>query len=371
MPFRLLWESRTSQGKRAYSRDWSKGARAYIRGNHDGQPYFESLETSDRAKAQTNFIKRSAEIIKESENSNRARGRCNFAYAVTLYFGTSDPTIKDPTGRIARIFDKLAMRFLDEIEQVELDKLARELRPTAGPKTLNREIYTPFIAVYNAAVEDGKAPRKQWRRPEGAYDVVPTNPPTDRDINRLISVAADCAAKSGRNKRTAARNRAALLTVTLTGERTTAVSRTIWRDIDFAAGTYFYPETKNRKQRFVHMPPLLIRALMAYAQLCTPQGASAPDPDAKVFGWETRSGMALMVRRARKKAGIGNVRPHDIGRHSFARRLTSGGMDRRRLKRAGNWESDAAVARYEHFELDEVAIAVRDIDTSDLDPSSD
>jgi len=365
--FKLLWQSRTQDGKRTYSERWSRGARAYIRGYHDGHSYFESLETGDRIKAQTNFTKRSAEIVKASEKPKSAKRRCNFAYAVTLYFGTADPAIKDPTNRIAKIFDKWATRFLDEIEQVELDKLARELRPSAGPKTLNREVYTPFISVYNAAVEAGKAPQRKWKRPDGANAVRPTNPPTDKDINKLILVAADSAAHSGRSPRTAARNRAALLTVTLTGERTTAVSKTIWRHIDFAAGTYYYPETKNRKERRVLMPPLLIRALKAYAELCTLEGALGPDPDARVFGWETRSGLSIMVRRARRKAKLGNVRPHDIGRHSFGRRLTAGGMDRRRLKKAGNWESDAAVERYEHFELDEVSMAVRDVDTTDLE----
>ena len=77
-----------------------------------------------------------------------------------------------------------------------------------------------------------------------------------------------------------------------------------------------------------------------YAKFCTPEGELTPDP----FGRETRTGLAQIVRRAQNKAKIGDVRPHDIGRHSFGRRLTAGGMDRRRLKKGGQFFSLVKIA---------------------------
>ncbi|MBS0270732.1 MAG: tyrosine-type recombinase/integrase [Proteobacteria bacterium] len=360
MPFKLLWESRTEAGKRKYSSDWSSGARAYLRGNYAGHAYFESLETGDRKLAQINFTKRAAEIVTETEARKRNKGRCNFAYAVTLYFGTSKPEERDPTGRISKIFDKWGTKFLDEISQVDLNNLAVELHPNAGPKTLNREVFTPFIAVYNAAVDDNRAPQKRWKRPDGCYKKAKTVAPGDADINKLIAAASDI---DGRNELKALRNRAAILTITLTGERTTAATVKLrWCDIDFTENTIYFPETKNGKERLVLMPPLLARTLATYKE------AANPKPDDIVFGWKTRFGISQMIQHARKKAGLTHYRPHDIGRHGFARRmLRKGGLKRPQLKRAGNWESDAAVERYEHFELDEIDFAVRDIDTSELE----
>lgn len=147
----------------------------------------------------------------------------------------------------------------------------------------------------------------------------------------------------------------------LTGERTTAATVKIrWMDIDFKANTIYFPKTKNGEERIVQMPPVLARALHELSKF----GSKAEDP---VFGWKTRFGMAQMIAHARKTAEIGTFRPHDIGRHSFGKRMTQkAGLRRPQLKAAGNWKSDNAVERYEHYELDEVSAAVRDVDTSEI-----
>lgn len=366
MPFKLVWETYEG-GKRRFSPHWSSGAKAYIRGHYAGQPYFESLRTSDRNIAKRDFALREAEIIKHHEASkHQIPGRCNFAHAVKIYMGTSDPKVVDPTGRIAKIVDAIDhKKFLDELSQTDLDDLAKKLRPKAGPKTLNREVYTPFISVYNAAVGDRKAPERRWRRPRGANDEFYTTPPTDEDISKLIDCAMDT---HGRGPKKAVRNRAAILFVTLTGERTSAVIKLLLNNVTLSdnpdgdpakdIGSVYFGKTKNGKPRRVQLPPILVRALREHIAV------NEVKPTDRLFGWTSRFALAQMIRKARKAAGLDAVRPHDVGRHSFGRRMTAAGLDRRQLKKAGNWDSDAAVARYEHLAEDVITETVRNVDTS-------
>ncbi len=357
MPFKLIWETRTQAGKRKYSEAWSRGAKAYLRGHHAGHPYFESLKTGNRSVAASNFAKRQAEIVKGSEEQ-QDQSKVNFAAAVKIYFGSGDPEKIDPTGRVARIFDQIAERMLATFNQTDLDELAKKLCPNAGPKTRNREVYTPFIAVFNAAARSGKVLERRWHRPKGAHDKISVNPPTDRQIARMIKAATN---PWGRTEWERARNKAAILTYTLTGDRTGALINVLWSHIDFDAGTIFFRKTKNDEPRTLLMPPLLTKALKDLAQ-------HGSDPKTRVFGWETRFGPARMIAYARKRAGLEHIRPHDIGRHAFGRRGRQQiGFDRAELKQAGNWKSDAAVEVYDHLALDEIKEKLRDVDTSELD----
>lgn len=357
MPFKLVWETRSEAGKRKFSEAWTRGAKAYIRGHHAGHPYFESLKTGNRALATQKFAARQAEIVKGAEDQQDTT-KVNFAACVQIYFGSEDPEKLDPTGRVARVFDQIAEVIMNRYGQTDLDELARKLYPNAGPKTRNREVYTPFIAVYNAAAAAGKVIERRWRRPKGANDVVPVYPPTDKQIARMIAAACS---KWGRTEWERLRNKAAILAYTLTGDRTGAIINVLWAHIDFDAGTIHFPKTKNTQPRTLLMPPALIKALKALAAL-------GCDPKERVFGWKTRFGPAQMIAHARQRAGIERVRPHDIGRHAFGRRgRRQIGFDRAELKSAGNWRSDSAASRYDHLDIDAIKERLRDVDTSELD----
>src|SRR5262249_31656420 len=158
----------------------------------------------------------------------------------------------------------------------------------------------------------------------------------------------------GRGPKKAIRNRAALLCIALTGERTSAVTNLVLEDVTLApnpdndpskdVGSVYFAATKNGKERTVQLAPILVRALREHIK---ENGIKAGK---RLFGWETRYALAQMVRKARKTAGLRWFRPHDAGRHSFGRRMTAAGLDRRELKKAGNWDSDKAVERYEHLD---------------------
>lgn len=356
MSFKLIWESRGADNKRTYSQTWSRDARAYLRGYHAGHPYFKSLKTRNRTIAAKRFAALQNDIIKGAE-ALEDNSVVNFAAAVKIYFGTSNPEELDPTGRVARIFDKFAERRLSAITQADLDALARELHPKAGPMTLNREVYTPFIAVYNSAANADKVIPRRWRRPKGAHRVKPINPPTDGDIRALVAAAT---LKEGRSEWERARNRAAIYCYTLTGDRTGPIIKLTWASISFTSNSIYFAETKNGEPRTVLMAPALREAIEELAK-------KPHTPGDRVFGWATRAGPSRMIARARATAGLGPMRPHDIGRHAFGRRARQSlKLDRSELMAAGNWKSSAAAARYDHMAMGTLMERVRDVDTTEL-----
>jgi integrase len=101
-----------------------------------------------------------------------------------------------------------------------------------------------------------------------------------------------------------------------TGMRRGEILKLRWRDVDFISNviTILALNTKTLTSRFVHMTPRLHTELEAIGPA---------DPDARVFG------VTHTVKRsfttARKKAGLLDVRFHDL-RHTAATRLVRGGM---------------------------------------------
>lgn len=57
-------------------------------------------------------------------------------------------------------------RLLHTIKQSDIDKLAGQLYPTAGPKTRLRQLYAPFRAVWNHAARQGWAEVRTWEVPK-------------------------------------------------------------------------------------------------------------------------------------------------------------------------------------------------------------
>lgn len=55
--------------------------------------------------------------------------------------------------------------YLSEINQEKLDTAARKAFPHVKPQTLNRQFYTPFIAVWNYGVKLEKCELRAWSRP--------------------------------------------------------------------------------------------------------------------------------------------------------------------------------------------------------------
>lgn len=69
---------------------------------------------------------------------------------------------------LTKVCDLLGGRKLKTIGQDDLDRSARKAYPGTQPETLNRQFYTPFIAVWNHAVRNRWAEPRKWQRPRKA-----------------------------------------------------------------------------------------------------------------------------------------------------------------------------------------------------------
>jgi integrase/recombinase XerD len=171
MPLRLT--------KRKGSNVW------YLRGTVRGIPVYESTGTHNKEAAEALRIKLESELLDESIHGKKST--VIFAEAVDSYLksGGSPKYLGAYTdGRWTGLLGHFFSTKLASIKQNELDAAARTLLPNVSPETLNRQIYTPFIAVWNHAVANDWAEVRKWRRPrkpkggnvETLYKRAGTNP---------------------------------------------------------------------------------------------------------------------------------------------------------------------------------------------------
>lgn len=131
----------------------------YLRGTLHGVSVFRSTKTADRRVAEAIRVRHEQDIQTAAAFGIEAAG--TFSQAVVKYL-----TAGGSPRYLDRINFAIGRRRLAEITQDDLDALARLLYPDAKPQTLNRHVYTPFIAVYSYAAGARLCPERKWRRPK-------------------------------------------------------------------------------------------------------------------------------------------------------------------------------------------------------------
>lgn len=130
----------------------------YIRGTVCGTHVYRSTKLTDRKLASALMARTSREI--EHAHAFGADVTKTFNDACDAYLASDgSPRFLYP---LRKHFGK---QLLKDISQPELDAAARKLYPSARHETLNRQVYTPFIAVWNFAAENDWARPRKWRRP--------------------------------------------------------------------------------------------------------------------------------------------------------------------------------------------------------------
>lgn len=151
----------------------------YLRGSVRGLHVYESTKTSNNAAAETIRILRERELLDESI----------FGRKVNVTFEQAAKAYIDGGGSkrfLPRLLAALGSRPLRKIKQNDLDLLARKLHPGAAPETINRQCYTPFIAIWNHAVTNEWADLRKWQRPRRARGTA-----ARRDLSRSGSQPVD------------------------------------------------------------------------------------------------------------------------------------------------------------------------------------
>lgn len=145
--------------RRADSPNW------WVRGTVRGISIFESTKIADRDVAETIRIIRERDLLEESIFGKKVS--VTFRQAADAYLkGGGSPRF------LTKLNEALGDKVLRKINQNDLDLAARRLYFKAAPATLNRQFYTPFIAVWNYAAENDWAEIRRWRRTRKATGTV-------------------------------------------------------------------------------------------------------------------------------------------------------------------------------------------------------
>lgn len=305
--------------RRPRSKNW------YLRGTVRGQAVFESTGTADRDLAESIRIRREGDI--EHRSVHGAEATATFLEAAVAYMENGGET-----RYLGKLIDEFQGLKLIEIDQRRLDKAARKISPDGGGAWRNRSIYTPFIAVWNHAVEDGLCQPRKWRRPKMKKPVTRAGSP---DYFRKLLPHCD------------QRLRAFLIFILNTGCRPSEALgfEKHGNDLSLKEGWARLLTSKNEEPRLIHLPPAVVAEL-----------ANLPDyPNGRLFGWTDYHRIYRPLKRACKAAGIEYLRPHELGSHSYATWMRQyGGKDSVDLLKTGRWKDIRSVARYDHADINDV-----------------
>jgi integrase len=357
--------------RKARSQDKTKRGTYYIEGtDHKGRRIHDSLRTGDRDIAKAIFAQKVAETTTVQVEGVKAV--VNFANAVKVYIERKGKNSNEP--HLTKMLTVLGEKKLCELTQADLDGYAKKMFPGCSNATLKRHVYTPFLAAYNAAVDNEPplADPKRWKTPKVAKRR--GEAPDDEYIAKLMEAAR----QQGRGKKNSVtgsrnieRDVAALLFITLTGCRTGEAQklelRHLFLDQNTDTGSALIMDRKNDDPLQVALAPLLVKALREHLNKLHERHGFNAQPETKVFQFDTRYGLPQMIARARRRAGLPHFRPHQIGRHAFASRFLNNGGTTKQLQEAAGWKSFAHVDyTYGHLEKAAVHRFVAEIDTTSL-----
>lgn len=278
----LTWDNR-QKGKGNY----------YLRGTIRGETIYETTGTDDEEVAQALCITRAAELLQRSVHGPRSVATFGEAAARHLEQG-GDPRFlgkKDPeTGVWDGLIGHFGKRKLMDITQDDLNAAALKLHPGCTASTLDRQVYSPFIAAWNAGTPDLCEVRR-WQRPRR-----PKKSARGRkrwssvdEFERLHAAAAP-------------HLRGLLLFLVLTGCRPIEAFHLEWGDVDLNARWVVFFDTKNQQNRGValHRQLVVMLANMKGEKkgrvFRTQKGKPYAEKDDS--GGQTKSAWASAVRKA-------------------------------------------------------------------------
>ncbi|MDB5432300.1 MAG: Integrase protein [Caulobacter sp.] len=329
----------------------------YIRGSIRGFRVDESTGLSDRKAAQEALALRHAELVRESLHG--AQSVKTFADAALSYMEAGGEKLY-----LAPLIAHFRETKLAQVGQDEIDAAAKKLGKKRGgkkrkaldpkdrkaldaedrksPATINRQIYTPVMAVLHHAAQ------KRWcSKPVVARPKLPQGRMRwlrHEEAERLIDAAPE-------------HLRPLVVFLLLTGARLTEALYLDWSNVDLQRGRVSFLETKNGESRGV---PLHAKVIEELIKLPGRQGAVFRRPDGQPYagrgglgGGQIKTAWGTMIKRA----GIKDFHPHDC-RHTWASWHYSENRDVFALMALGGWKSEKMVMRYAHLNQDHLAPSI-------------
>lgn len=304
-----------------------------IIGKLRGRRVHQSTGTTSESHAEAARIQLEKQILDEDIYGKRVTAI--FAEAVELYLdGGGRPRFVTP---LNAHFGRWRM---GDISQAEVLKFAKKQYPTAAPQTIERQVFTPLIAIWEVANEAGLCAPHEFRRPQKP-ERQPVAFARDEYVAQLLPACS-------------LRLKAAVLLITFTGARASECCNLTSEDVDWEKRSALLRRTKNGKPRTVVLPA------MAYQAMLPLKGTVGP-----LFGFGQRWSLNQALERACKRAGLPRMTSHKIGRHAFAARHLRQGRTLKELQEAGGWsaKSLAMLAEtYGHLEQSHIDDMVRGAD---------
>lgn len=269
----------------------------------------------------------------EADASRSDGERITFARAAVAYINSGGEAtyLTEP---IIRALGPLDCR---AVSTEIMANLAAKLYPRAKPATINRQLYTPVIAVLNLASE-GKDWSPRIRRPKGHADRPPVKVPDDAWFEEMLPACGP-------------QLRAMVLFVRIHGRRRGDALSRLPGHYDAKAHTLEIERTKNGDPILVRLSKPVWMAIEAYDWRRGPG----------LFGTLTtknKRGANRMLATACKRAKVPTFGFHALGRHAWATDKAKRGWGSKRLKEGAGWKSDKSPNHYVHLEPTEVSADV-------------
>jgi integrase len=300
-----------------------------IRGSLGGRRYDESTGTDSRAHAEAILARRQKEILDAH----------TFGPERTTSFGEAVETYVRSGGEV-RFLEPLVRAFgprrMADITQADVMRFIAERYPSTGPQGVNRQVYTPLIAIYRIAHKASMGPMPAFIRPKIERKAA-VRFATDEDLQRILPACSP-------------RLVGAVLLMSLGGARASEACRVVDPDVDWIRGDITLRETKNGSPRVVCAGASLMAALSPL------RGTAGP-----LFGFASRYSLNQALGRACERAGIlPAFSTHEVGRHAFAARHLREGRTLLEVQKLGDWKSYRMVAEvYGHLERSSLDGAMR------------
>ncbi len=244
------------------------------------------------------------------------------------------------------IIERIGLKKLAEIDQALLGWLTEQIYPGRTPATINRQLYTPIIAVMKFA----KHPYR-LQRPEGHDSLPELDIPADDWYPAVLRAANPYA-------------RAFLIASRMTGRRPDELLNRTRDHYVSDTGVLLVWDGKGQQFISLELPEparIAMDALPDIRDEATGAGSVAKGErrtDAKrgfLFGTNHKSTMNKWIKDACKEAGVRYHMPKEAGRHAFVTKSLEEGRSLKWVMDAGRWKTLKVVAeKYSHLEKQEV-----------------
>jgi len=228
-----------------------------------------------------------------------------------------------------------------DIDDTLMVELADEFYPNATPATVNRQLYSPIIAVLRQASKSKACTRPDFTRPRG-HDAVDKDTPVP-GLPWFKKVLPELSRPLA----------AMMMALTLHGIRPKEAMDCGPTDYD-PVGKRLAIKDKNGDLQMIDLADPVWQAIEKYDWQNMPA----------LFGYEYAQRRAAMraLQRACDRAGVPRFGMHTVGRHSFATRMLDEGYSVKHVARMGRWSNEKQIMRrYGHLAKNELSENVRSV----------